>query len=663
MFFGGRELILFEGVVEDRNDPLFLGRVRVRAIGFHDPDKQKIPTDTLPWAMPLLPADDGKNVVGYKEGDFVAGYFRDGESRQYPVIIGKIPGIPENPANPEVGYNDPTPSSDLVPGKVARPPEMIPPPSASSTSGENQPPAGKYDNPDKLPTQLTSTGQLKKEYGSKPFPYDVNGDGKYDATDASLIIDPNQNGIIGAGATEGDLYSETCGEIQQVPISRYPLEHQLKESVASRLARHEKIEQTLVARKKCSIINAPTATHAAMGVGTDKANEGEPLTEPETPYDAKYPYNHVYESESGHVIEYDDTPLVERLHSYHRSGTFREIHPDGKQIDKSVNDRYDLSLGDSYYESEKNVKITAKDTIREFASKAMVLEAGTEMAQDSGGDRNIFVGKNANTRVKKNVYTVIEGDVRILIKGNLNVAVEGDIKVKSKQDVLIDGQNIKTTAQLENVLEAGVAVVTEGPLTYTNTAFTDGVFIRARYADEALISDTSVTYNGPPVIPVFAVSAPPTFVKENDADNKDNLVTTPKPKEGYVFNGDSMVKGSKQSQDLFKPVSDSDGKAVVLSASKGQQAKFYEALPTGDLQDANLQYLHLDGTITQWAVKRPGHKKGRLIEAGRYSGNGNGGREHWRFKKPGGEYPSPMILQIGDKEYLIVESVTRHEAI
>lgn len=657
MFFGGKELILFEGVVEDRQDPLFLGRVRVRAIGFHDPDKQKMPTETLPWAIPLLPPDDGRNVVGYKEGDFVAGYFRDGEAKQYPVVLGKIPGIPENPANPEIGYNDPTPSENLIAGKVPRPPEMIPPPTLEAAGGETEQPAGKYDNPDKLPVQSTSTGQLQSEFGDKPFPYDMNGDGKYDASDASLLIDPDQDGIIGQGESEGDIFDGEGGsDIPSVPISRYPLEHQLKESVASRLARNEKIEQTLVARKKGSVITAPTATHTAMGVGTDQANEGETMGEPETPYAAQYPFNHVYESESGHVIEYDDTPLVERLHSYHRSGTFKEVHPDGKQVDKAVNDRYDLALGDANYGSEKNIKITAKETIRAHSTQAMVLESGAEMCQDSGSDRNILVGANANTKVKGNVYTVIDGDVRILIKGTLNVAVEGDIKIKAKGDVLTDGQNVLTTALGLNTLRAGMAVTTEGPLTYTNTLLTDGVQIRARYADTAGLAIPGIP------IPILPATSPLPIIKENDADNKDNLVTSSSPKEGYIFNTDSMIRGDSQAQDLYKPVSDSDGNAVVLSLSLGQQAKLYEALPTGELEDVVLMYKHKDGRIVQWNVKRPVHKKGRFIEGGKYKGNGNGGRDHWRFSKPGAEYPSIMILQIGNKEYFIVESVTRHEA-
>ena len=37
----------FIGVVEDRNDPLSLGRCRVRAFGIHTEDKAMIPTEDL----------------------------------------------------------------------------------------------------------------------------------------------------------------------------------------------------------------------------------------------------------------------------------------------------------------------------------------------------------------------------------------------------------------------------------------------------------------------------------------------------------------------------------------------------------------------------------------------------------------------------------------
>ena len=47
--------------------------------------------------------------------------------------------------------------------------------------------------------------------------------------------------------------------------------------------------------------------------------------EPRTPYGAQYPFNHVRETESGHIQEFDDTPGRERIHEYHRAGTFYEL--------------------------------------------------------------------------------------------------------------------------------------------------------------------------------------------------------------------------------------------------------------------------------------------------------------------------------------------------
>ena len=46
-FMGLDGFIWFIGVVEDRNDPSKLGRVKVRCLGFHTEDKNDIPTEDL----------------------------------------------------------------------------------------------------------------------------------------------------------------------------------------------------------------------------------------------------------------------------------------------------------------------------------------------------------------------------------------------------------------------------------------------------------------------------------------------------------------------------------------------------------------------------------------------------------------------------------------
>ena len=93
--------MFYQGIVEDRNDPLEIGRVRVRVIGLHTPDKVVLPTETLPWAVVMQPTSSpGASGVGTTPkltiGTFVILYFLDGEDMQQPVVMGTIAGIQED---------------------------------------------------------------------------------------------------------------------------------------------------------------------------------------------------------------------------------------------------------------------------------------------------------------------------------------------------------------------------------------------------------------------------------------------------------------------------------------------------------------------------------------------------------------------------------------
>ena len=84
------------GVVEERaTDPLNVGRTKVRIFGWHDKNRDAVPTVDLPWAYPLLPVTQAQGVPNYKEGDWVMGFFLDARIGQQPVIVGVLPGIPQ----------------------------------------------------------------------------------------------------------------------------------------------------------------------------------------------------------------------------------------------------------------------------------------------------------------------------------------------------------------------------------------------------------------------------------------------------------------------------------------------------------------------------------------------------------------------------------------
>lgn len=79
--------VWFFGVAEETSgDPLQLGRVRVRAVGFH-PSAAVLEQDKLPWA-PVLNGGTAK----IKPGQMVLGFFMDGEEAQQPCVLGTIGG-------------------------------------------------------------------------------------------------------------------------------------------------------------------------------------------------------------------------------------------------------------------------------------------------------------------------------------------------------------------------------------------------------------------------------------------------------------------------------------------------------------------------------------------------------------------------------------------
>ena len=87
-FLGRNGFIWFAGVVEDRNDPMKAGRVRVRCVGIHTANKDQLPITDLPWAQVIMPTTSpGVSGLGASpsflvEGAWVFGYFRDGKSCQ-----------------------------------------------------------------------------------------------------------------------------------------------------------------------------------------------------------------------------------------------------------------------------------------------------------------------------------------------------------------------------------------------------------------------------------------------------------------------------------------------------------------------------------------------------------------------------------------------------
>jgi hypothetical protein len=186
------------------------------------------------------------------------------------------------------------------------------------------------------------------------------------------------------------------------PNNIYP-RYKKGEAETNRLARGES-DKTVVQWRKDNIDEA------------DKAGGGS-FKEPETPYAAKYPYNHVRESEpspgedvsdkdppdnSGHIMEFDDTPGAERVYMQHKKGTFLEWHDDGTEVHKVMNERY--------------VVITSDDHLHVSGDGMITID----------GNAYIKVGGDATIEVDGNVNETIGGSYTLKVSGDYNVTVGGN---------------------------------------------------------------------------------------------------------------------------------------------------------------------------------------------------------------------------------------------
>jgi hypothetical protein len=146
-----------------------------------------------------------------------------------------------------------------------------------------------------------------------------------------------------------------------------------------------------------------------MGMNKPDAFWGwnEPESAANTDYQPVNPYNHTRLTDSGHLIELDDTKTRERIRVMHRSNTFIEMHPNGDEVHKIWGDGYYITLGDH------NISIGVDDG--QLAKKL-----------------NITVFGDVNMQISGNKVENIDGDVTQHIKGNFTQIVEGYSDITSQ---------------------------------------------------------------------------------------------------------------------------------------------------------------------------------------------------------------------------------------
>ena len=372
----GTEFIWWMGVVEDRGDPLQLGRCRVRCYGFHSQSKSDTPTDNLPWAQPIQSitsaamGDVGHTALGLVEGTWVVGFFLDGKEAQRPVIMGSIAALPTEAGNPSLGFNDPT-------GRTKE--NNL---SVWESHSEDQPYVSRYPRGTTLPAENYSEANEEFKTGEKE--------------NDRLRPDTNR---LARNAGHPVLGAKDSTKTEKVKIAFWDKEQPY--GVESEDDEELKNGNDIIGNKQGNKRHTVDASSTVDSINTDVdvSYWNEPATSDKTKngstrYSTSYPHNHVFESESGHIKEYDDTKDSTRIHEYHRSDTFYEIEHDGNKHTRIVGNDYEIIAGTNFV----NIK----------------------------GDVNLTIDANCKTYIKGDWDIQVDGNKSELIRGNHSETIQGD---------------------------------------------------------------------------------------------------------------------------------------------------------------------------------------------------------------------------------------------
>ncbi|QHJ78978.1 MAG: hypothetical protein [Caudoviricetes sp.] len=563
MFQGLNGFKWFEGVVEDRFDPLELGRVRVRVYGMHSALKVKsknegIPVEELLWMTVATPTTSarmsgiGDAPVGPVEGTEVFGYFRD-PGCQIGVVVATIGGI-EHKTDSSRGFSDPNgqyPSSGYIGqqdvNKLARnnslndqyEPVDTGDVGKMATSNQIQDAnTGVAVNPDDTPAgdyiadddpNFTIEKMLAGDEGIKPRVYwDTEGyptigighliifkktkdmtlitaelskqvgrqtSGTITSEEISMLFKQDltkvQTDIVKNSKTrpsyikmnrsrqmamENMAFQLGVGGLAGFPKTLKYLENEDYENAYKEMKNSLWASQTPGRSNRVSRIIL-TGNLESYGVMVPKdepkslsamavtprssnadASPEDPFTpedtrimfkEPETSYNAQYPYNHVYESESGHIQEFDDTPGSERYRIIHPAGTYTEIRPDGGRVIKIQGDDFLIT------QSGRNVNI--KGNLK------VVIEGDAQIY--NMGNVSQTIDGNVNEFIRGNVKQTIEGELRSEVKQNADIIVQKDLNVTVNQNMTAE---IKENATV-NVGEKAIVTAKNADMTVEET--------------------------------------------------------------------------------------------------------------------------------------------------------------------------------------------------
>ena len=206
-------------------------------------------------------------------------------------------------------------------------------------------------------------------------------------------------------------------------------------STATNPTNRDSIRRTAVASADFDGFEIPTVGSNLAVSGSNSTTFDEPLVVNGT-YKPTYPKNHVYSTETGHVLEFDDSSDHKRILLSHSSGSYLEYSDDGTLVSHIVskmfevvsNDKSSLIEGDSIetIDGGLKLKVNKSDT--------------------SGNNYDIEVGSNASFNVM-----VRSGSCNFNVNGNVNMFVNEDINM-SCDNFRLDASNKVTISSGDKML-------------------------------------------------------------------------------------------------------------------------------------------------------------------------------------------------------------------
>ena len=160
--------------------------------------------------------------------------------------------------------------------------------------------------------------------------------------------------------------------------------------------------------------------------------------QPYSTYNPQYPRNHVYETTSGHLKEYDDTIGSERIREKHMSGTYYEIQSNGTKVERIERDNYQLVIGDDTLEVFGSVNIICSNNVNIACAGHMDAHVQGEIVIKGDMSATVNINDNINIEAGNEIKIHANTHCHILAKEDINIEADKSISIKAGENINIE---------------------------------------------------------------------------------------------------------------------------------------------------------------------------------------------------------------------------------